>query len=77
MKIEEKIKKELEKIRPALQMDGGDVEFIAYDKKNGVLNVELIGRCIHCPMSQITLKMGIEEEIKKAIPEIKEVRSIY
>jgi len=77
MKIEEKIKKELEKIRPALQMDGGDVEFIAYDKKNGVLNVELIGRCIHCPMSQITLKMGIEEEIKKAIPVIKEVRSIY
>lgn len=74
--IEEKIKKVLEKIRPSLQMDGGDVHFIEYNHDSGVLKVELMGHCAHCPMSQITLKQGIETEIKEKVKEVKEVISI-
>lgn len=68
-----KIKKSLNKIRPMLQADGGDVEFVSFDEKTGILKVELIGMCAHCPMAEITLKQGIEAEIKKEIPEVKEV----
>ena len=74
--MESKIKKILEKIRPSLQMDGGDVQFVEFDKKTGEFKVELMGHCAHCPMSQITLKQGIEAEIKKVIPEVKKVTSI-
>lgn len=74
--MENKIKKILEKIRPSLQMDGGDVHFVGFDDKSGVVKVELMGHCVHCPMSQITLKQGIEAEIKKEIPEVKKVIAI-
>lgn len=74
--VEDKIKKVLDKIRPSLQMDGGDVHFINFDEKSGVLKVELMGHCAHCPMSSITLKQGIEEEMKKAVKEVKEVRAV-
>ena len=71
-----KIKNILEKIRPSLQMDGGDVNFVDFDVKSGVLKVELMGHCAHCPMSAITLKQGIEAEIKKEVKEVKEVRAV-
>ena len=74
--IVDKIKKVLDKIRPSLQMDGGDVHFIGFDEKSGVLKVELMGHCAHCPMSSITLKQGIEEEMKKAVKEVREVRAV-
>lgn len=74
--MEKNIKKILEKIRPSLQMDGGDVNYVDFDEKTGVLKVELMGHCAHCPMSQITLKQGIEAELKKSIPEVKKVISI-
>lgn len=74
--LEDKIKNILETIRPSLQMDGGDVHFIDFNKKSGVLKVELIGHCAHCPMSSITLKQGIEAEIKKVVKEVKEVRAV-
>lgn len=73
---EERIKEVLETIRPSLQMDGGDVHFVSFDDKSGVLKVEMMGHCAHCPMSQITLKQGIESEITQAVPEVKEVKSI-
>lgn len=76
MTIEQKINKTLDKIRPSLQMDGGDVDFVKFDEKKGILEVELVGHCAHCPMSQITLKQGIEVEIKKAVPEVKEVIAV-
>lgn len=63
----------LNKIRPSLQADGGDVEMVSWDDKKGIVEVRLVGMCAGCPMSQITLKQGIEEELKKAIPEVKEV----
>lgn len=74
--IENKIKKALNKIRPSLQADGGDVRFAGFDEKSGVLKVELTGMCAHCPMAQITLKQGIEVALKKEISEIKEVVAI-
>jgi len=74
--IENKIKNVLDKIRPLLQMDGGDVYFVNFDAKSGLLKVKLMGHCAHCPMSQLTLKQGVEFEIKKAVEEVKEVKAV-
>jgi len=74
--MKEQIQKILEKIRPSLQMDGGDVELIEVDEKKGIVKVKLQGSCSHCPMSQMTLKMGIEAEIKKGVKGVKEVIAI-
>jgi len=74
--IIDKIKSVLEIIRPSLQMDGGDVQFVDFDAASGVLKVELMGHCAHCPMSTVTLKQGIETELKQAVPEVKEVRAV-
>ena len=63
----------LNKIRPSLQADGGDVEFVDYE--DGVVKVRLQGACSGCPMSQMTLKNGIERMLKQEIPEIKSVES--
>ena len=71
--MEEQIKQALDKIRPSLQADGGDVELVAID--NGVVKVRLKGACSGCPMSQMTLKNGIERFLKKEIPEVKSVES--
>lgn len=73
---EDKIEKALDKIRPSLQADGGDVEFVGFDEKTGIVKVRLVGMCAHCPMSQITLKQGIEEEVKKEVPGVKEVIAV-
>ncbi len=75
-KTSEDIKKALDKIRPMLQADGGDVEFVSWDADTGIVQVQLMGMCVGCPMSQITLKQGIEATIIKAIPEVKEVISL-
>ena len=74
--IEEKIKKALDKVRPSMQADGGDVEFVKWDEKNRQVQVRLMGMCVGCPMAQITLKQGIEAEVKKAVPEVKEVAAV-
>lgn len=72
--MEEKIKKVLEKVKPSLQADGGDVEFV--EVTDGIVKVRLKGACAGCPMSQMTLKMGIEKILKEQIPEIKSVESV-
>jgi Fe-S cluster biogenesis protein NfuA len=64
----------LNTIRPMLVADGGDVELL--DVEDGIVRLRLQGACGHCPMSQLTLKMGIERELKRQIPEIKEVVSM-
>ena len=73
--LENKVKNVLEQIRPYLQQDGGDLEFIEITDDN-VVNVELQGACGSCPYSLVTLKGGVETAIKKAIPEIKSVEAI-
>lgn len=74
--LEEKIKQALEKIRPQLQADGGDVEFVSFQPETGRVNVALTGMCAHCPMAQYTLKQGIEQGLQQAVPEIKEVKAV-
>lgn len=69
------IVKTLEQIRPALQQDGGDVEFIGVDQDN-VVTVRLTGACRNCPMSEKTLKEGIEKFIRSEIPAVKSVRAV-
>lgn len=72
--MKERIEKALEQIRPALQADGGDVEFV--DVKDGVVQVRLKGACGGCPMSSMTLSLGIERAIKRAVPEVKKVEAV-
>lgn len=72
--MKEKVEQALDKIRPALQADGGNVELV--DVKEGVVKVRLTGACGGCPMSQMTLKMGIERILKKEIPEVQEVVAV-
>ena len=69
-----KVNTVLESIRPALIADGGNVELV--EVKDGKVSLKLQGACGHCPMSQMTLKMGIEREIKRQIPEIQQVIAI-
>jgi Fe-S cluster biogenesis protein NfuA len=64
----------LEKVRPALQADGGDVELV--DVEGGVVKVRLTGACGGCPMASITLKNGIEALLKKEIPSVDRVESV-
>lgn len=73
-KMRENVEKALQKIRPALQADGGDIELI--DIQDGVVKVKLTGACGGCPMSQMTLKQGVERVLKQEVPEVKEVESI-
>jgi Fe-S cluster biogenesis protein NfuA len=69
--MEEQVRKVLEKIRPSLQADGGDVELV--DIQDGIVTVRLQGACAGCPMSQMTLRNGIERILKQEIPEVKAV----
>lgn len=75
MDAHEKIEIALQSIRPFLQKDGGDVEFVELTDEQ-VVRVRLIGACETCAMSQMTLKAGIEESIKNAIPEISHVEAV-
>lgn len=73
--MKEKVQQALGKIRPALQADGGDVELVDVTE-DGIVKVKLKGACCGCPMSQMTLKSGIEMQLKKDVPEIKEVVAV-
>jgi Fe-S cluster biogenesis protein NfuA len=72
--MKEKVEKVLDKIRPSLMADGGNVELV--DVEDGVVKVRLTGACGGCPMSQMTLKMGIERLLKQELPDIQEVVAI-
>ncbi len=72
--MREKVEEALNKVRPALMADGGNVELV--DIQDGVVKVKLTGACGGCPMSQMTLKMGIERHLKKEVPEVKEVVAV-
>jgi Fe-S cluster biogenesis protein NfuA len=72
--MHEKVEAVLSQIKPALQADGGDVELV--DVSNGVVKVKLTGACAGCPMSTMTLRMGIERVIKEQLPDITEVVAV-
>lgn len=72
--MREKIEKALNKVRPMLQRDGGNVELV--DVEGTVVKVRLQGACHGCPMSQMTLKAGIERIIRQEVPEVTEVQAV-
>lgn len=73
--MKEQIEEALAKIRPFLQRDGGDIKLIDVTD-DGIVKVELMGACQGCPMSQMTLKQGVERALMKEVPGVKEVQSI-
>ena len=73
--MKEKVQAELDTVRPQLQADGGDCELIDVTD-DGVVRVRLTGACGGCPMSQMTLKMGIERVIKDRVPDVKAVEAV-
>jgi Fe-S cluster biogenesis protein NfuA len=73
--LETKVKNVLEQIRPYLQADGGDVEFVDMTDEK-IVNIRLLGMCGNCPHSRMTLKNGIEAAVKKVLPEITSVESV-
>jgi Fe-S cluster biogenesis protein NfuA len=72
--MRERIEAALKKVRPALQADGGDVELV--EVNDGVVSVRLTGACGSCPMSTMTLKMGVERAIRQEVPEIKKLVAV-
>jgi Fe-S cluster biogenesis protein NfuA len=72
--MKEQIQAALDKIRPALQADGGDVELV--DVEGGVVKVRLVGACQGCPMSQMTLTNGVERVLKQEVPEVERVEAV-
>ena len=73
--MKERVEKALDMIRPMLMADGGNVELVEITP-DGIVKVRLAGACGGCPMSQMTLKQGIEKVVKKEVPEIKEVVAV-
>jgi Fe-S cluster biogenesis protein NfuA len=72
--MQDKVKEVLDKVRPALQRDGGNVELV--EVADGTVKVKLTGACAGCPMSTMTLKNGIERILKQEVPEVKEVVAV-
>jgi Fe-S cluster biogenesis protein NfuA len=73
--MREQIEQALDKIRPALERDGGGVELVDVED-DGVVRVRLTGACGGCPMSQMTLKQGVERIVKQMVPEVKAVEAV-
>ncbi len=73
--MQERVAAAIEQVRPSLQADGGDIRLVEI-KEDGTVMVELQGACNGCPMSQVTLKQGVEAFLKKEVPEVKCVESI-
>ena len=74
--MREQVEKALDEIRPALQADGGDIELVDVNEDTGVVEVKLIGACAGCPMSQMTLQMGVERVLKSRVPGVTKVESV-
>ena len=72
--LETRVKNALEQVRPQLQADGGDIEYVGFD--NGIVKVRLKGACSGCPMSAMTLQLGVEKYLKKQIPEVTKVEAL-
>jgi Fe-S cluster biogenesis protein NfuA len=72
--MKDKVEKALNKLRSALQQDGGDIELVSVE--NGVVKVRLKGACAGCPMSQMTLANFVEAELRKQVPEVKRVEAV-
>ena len=72
----DEVSKIIEEIRPDIQMDGGDIEFIGVDESNGIVKIKFLAACVGCPMSTITLQAGISETLRQRLPDFKEVEVV-
>ena len=72
--VSERVKEALKQVRPQLQADGGDIEYVGFN--NGIVKVKLKGSCSGCPMSAMTLQWGVENFLKKRIPEVTKVEAV-
>ena len=72
--VRDQVEKALEELRPQLQADGGDIELLGVD--NGIVKVRMKGACAGCPMSTMTIQRGVEQFLKKKIPEIVRVEAV-
>ena len=72
--MEERVQAALDRIRPALRADGGDVELVGIE--DGVVKVRLMGSCFGCPMATLTLKQGVERTLRSLVPEVKAVEAV-
>lgn len=70
---QQELKEVIEDIRPGIQMDGGDIEFVSFDEETGKVEIRLHGACVGCPMSSVTLKQGVEYMMKEALDFVTEV----
>lgn len=76
MKIEQKILQVLQDVRPYLQIDKGDVEFVAYEPSTGIVELRFTGTCKDCAMLPMTMRAGIERALRAAIPEVRRIESV-
>lgn len=76
VQVREKVEKAIDSIRGYLQADGGDVELVDVIEEEGIVRVRLTGACGSCPMSQMTLQMGIERVVRQQVPEVKRIVAV-
>ena len=74
--LNDRVSEVIEKIRPHIQADGGDIELVGIDTDNGKVTIRFHGSCKGCPMSAMTLKMGVERHMKEQVPEVTEVVAV-
>jgi Fe-S cluster biogenesis protein NfuA len=72
--VEDEVRRALEKIRPAVRLDGGDIEFVGID--DGIVTIRLFGACDGCPMSPVTLRAGVERIIREDVPGVRSVVAV-
>lgn len=70
------IEEVLSTIRPAVRADGGDIELVGYDRESGIVRVRMVGACHACPMSMMTLKAGLEQQLRMQVPEVEAVEAV-
>lgn len=75
MDIGQQIEEALQIVRPYLQRDGGDVKFVRF-REGGIVELQWVGTCLTCPMSQLTLRAGVERVIMKCVPEVRRVEAV-
>lgn len=76
MEFKKQVEKVIEKIRPSLQADGGDIELVEADPSTGIVKVSLAGQCKHCPMASFTLAQLVEKKLKDEVKEVSEVINV-
>jgi len=76
LNMHDRVEKALDKVRPALQADGGDARIVACDEKKGAVSIQMLGACKGCPLSQLDFVYAIESLIRREVPEVREIVAV-